>query len=320
MSRKWLDIRKIRHFIHAFLLYILLGDFVNNVLDNLPTQIKSLIVESGRLNELTEIRLRVGKNIYLYYGLEEIVLTYIVSKIDLINILKNISSNSIYSVQQEINNGFVTITGGHRIGVVGELVLKDGIVTNVKNISSMNIRIAREHIGISEKVLEQVLVSNSVLNTVILSPPLCGKTTLLRDLARSISNFGNNVCIVDERGEIAPMCDSKCVLDVGDRTDVISGGSKEVGIRIAVRSMAPDVICIDEIGTKADAEALKYLSISGVNFIATMHGKNINDLLMSDISNLVKEGYISRVILLSNNKGIGTIENIYTDLSSNFRP
>ncbi len=292
---------------------------MDNVLDNLPIEIKSLIVAAGRLNDLTEIRLRVGKNIYLYYGLEEIVLPYIISKIDLINILKNISSNSIYSVQQEINNGFVTITGGHRIGVVGELVLKDGAVGNVKNISSMNIRIAREHIGISDDVLDEVLVSNLVLNTIILSPPLCGKTTLLRDLARNISNKGKNVCIVDERGEIAPMCDSRCVLDVGDRTDVISGGSKEVGIRIAVRSMAPDVICIDEIGTKADAEALKYLSISGVNFIATMHGKNINDLLLSDISNLVKEGYVSRVILLSNNNGIGTIENVYTDLSSNFR-
>ncbi len=293
---------------------------MDNVLDNLPLEIKNLIGGLGNTDSLTEIRLRVGKNIYLYYGLKEYILPYIVSKVDLINILKNISSNSIYSVQQEINNGFVTITGGHRIGVVGEIILKDGIVTNVKNISSMNIRIAREHIGSSDNVLDNVLVSDTVLNTIILSPPLCGKTTLLRDLARNISNRGKNVCIVDERGEIAPMCDSRCVLDVGDRTDVISGGTKDVGINIAVRSMAPNVVCIDEIGTKADANALKRLSISGVNFIATMHGKSINDIMLSDISCLVKEGYVSRVILLSKNNGIGTVENVYTDLSSNFRP
>ncbi len=307
-------------FYFFFLIYIYVGDFMNYVLDSLPSEIKYLICGSGKLDDLTEIRLRVGKNIYLYYGVYEHCLPYIVSKVDLINILKNISSNSIYSVQQEINNGFVTITGGHRIGVVGEVVLKDGVVANVKNVSSMNIRIAKEHIGISNAVLDKVLVSNSVLNTIILSPPLCGKTTLLRDLARNISNNGKNVCIVDERGEIAPMWDAGCILDIGNRTDVISGGTKDIGIRIAVRSMAPDVVCIDEIGSKKDAEALKYLSISGVNFIATMHGKSMNDMMLSDIASLVKEGYVSMVILLSNKSGMGTIENIYTDIPSNFRP
>ena len=304
----------------SLLMYIFIGGFMDCVLNILPMEIMQLILRLDNLDSITEIRLRAGKNIYVYFGLEECILPYIISKMDLINILKNISSNSIYSVQQEINNGFVTITGGHRIGVVGEIVLKDGVVTNVKNISSMNIRIAKEYIGISNDVLDKVLVLGSVLNTIILSPPLCGKTTLLRDLARNISNSGKNVCIVDERGEIAPMYDSKCILDVGNRTDVISGGTKDIGIRIAVRSMAPNVVCVDEIGTKKDAEALKYLSISGVNFIATMHGKSINDLLLSDISCLLNDGYISRVILLSNKNGIGTIENVYTDLSSNFRP
>lgn len=293
---------------------------MKNVLKNLPIKMGEEILKVGNLELITEIRLRVGKNIKIYFGLKEEKLAYEVSAQDLIIILKNISSNSIYSVQQDINSGFVTIEGGHRIGIVGEIVVKDGKINNIKNISSMNIRIAREYIGVSDKVLKDVLVDDKVLNTIILSPPLCGKTTFLRDLIRNISNSGKNVCVVDERYEIAPMNMAKCLLDIGERTDVISGGSKEMGMRIAVRSMAPDLVCVDEIGTHEDAEALRCLSRSGVAFIATMHGNTLKDVMNSDIAILIEKGYVARIILLSNKKGIGTIENIYTDFSHIIRP
>lgn len=292
-------------------MYAFLGDVMNKVLKNLPISIREKILESGELEKITEIRLRMGKKMYLYYGIDERMIPYVVTREDLINILKNISSNSIYSVQQEINNGFVTLEGGHRIGVVGEVVLKDGGISNIKNISSMNIRIAREHIGISDKLLEDILNKNEVLNTIILSPPLCGKTTLLRDLIRNISNHGKNICIVDERNEIAPINASGSVLDIGERTDVISGGIKDLGMRIAVRSMAPNVVCTDEIGTSEDVEALKYLARSGVNFICTMHGGSLKDIENSEVNSLLEKGYIKRVILLSKRNGIGTVENIY---------
>lgn len=293
---------------------------MKNILKNLPLNIREEIKSLSGLDKITEIRLRVGKKIVVYYGVIEVEREYFVLKEDLISILKNISSNSIYSVQQDINNGFVTLEGGHRIGVVGEVVIKDEKINNIKNISSMNIRIAREHIGISDNILNSILVDDNVQNTIILSPPLCGKTTLLRDLIRNISNSGKNVCVIDERGEIAPMSQCKCVLDIGERTDVISGGIKDLGMRIVVRSMAPDVVAVDEIGTKEDAEALKYLARSGVNFIATIHGSSLKDIVNSDISSLIEKGYISRVILLSRKNGIGTIEEIYTDLNSIIRP
>ena len=293
---------------------------MQKVLKNLPLNIREKLIQISDLEKVTEIRLRVGKNIIMYQGLKEQVVSYEVLKEDLTSILKNISSNSIYSVQQDINNGFVTIEGGHRIGVVGEVVLKDDKINNIKNISSMNIRISKEHKGISDGVIDKVMQYDSVLNTIILSPPLCGKTTLLRDLVRNISDSGKTVCVVDERCEIAPMNMSKCMLDIGKRTDVISGCPKCLGINIAVRSMAPDVVAVDEIGTKKDAEALKYLARSGVSFLATMHGNSLKDILNSDISILLEKGYIKRVILLSRKNNIGTIEEIYTDFDSIIRP
>ncbi|MBR6689324.1 MAG: Flp pilus assembly complex ATPase component TadA [Clostridia bacterium] len=293
---------------------------MENILRNLPLNIREELKNIGNLNQVTEIRLRVGRKLCIYYGVDEVNLSYIVSREDLIVILKNVSSNSIYSVQQDINNGFVTLEGGHRIGVVGEVVLKDEKIGNIKNISSMNIRIARQHIGISDKILTSILIEGDIQNTIILSPPLCGKTTLLRDLIRNISNRGKNVCVIDERAEIAPMSQCKCVLDIGERTDVISGCIKDLGMRMAVRSMAPDVVAVDEIGTKGDAEALKYLARSGVKFLATIHGNSPKDIMNSDISSLVENGYVSRIIQLSRKNGIGTIEQIYTDIESIIRP
>lgn len=297
-----------------------IGEYMENILRNLPLNIREELKNIGNLNQVTEIRLRVGRKLCIYYGVDEVNLSYIVSREDLIVILKNVSSNSIYSVQQDINNGFVTLEGGHRIGVVGEVVLKDEKIGNIKNISSMNIRIARQHIGISDKILTSILIEGDIQNTIILSPPLCGKTTLLRDLIRNISNRGKNVCVIDERAEIAPMSQCKCVLDIGERTDVISGCIKDLGMRMAVRSMAPDVVAVDEIGTKGDAEALKYLARSGVKFLATIHGNSPKDIMNSDISSLVENGYVSRIIQLSRKNGIGTIEQIYTDIESIIRP
>lgn len=182
----------------------------------------------------------------------------------------------------------------------------------------MNIRISREHIGISDKVINYIVNNNKVKNCLILSPPLCGKTTLLRDIVRNVSDMGKNVVVVDERGEITAMHEGKTELDIGDRTDVISYVSKELGMQMAVRSMAPNVVFTDEIGTKEDANAIKYLCRSGVNFVATMHGENIKDIAHSNMKELMDDGYIESVIVLSNENGIGTIDKIYSKLKENF--
>lgn len=288
---------------------------LETILKVLPIHIKEEIFKKKDIDKITEIRLRVDKNIYIYYGLVEEKLELKVTFEDLILILRNVSSNSIYSVQNDINNGFITIPGGHRIGVVGEVVLSGGKIKNIKNISSMNIRVAKEYIGISDRVIHCIKDNNNnVKNTIIVSPPLCGKTTLLRDIVRNISNSGKNVVVVDERGEIASMANGKCGLDVGDRTDVISYVPKEIGMQMAVRSMAPDVVFTDEIGTEEDTLAIKYLCRSGVNFVTTMHGYSLEDIMNSNIKELVLAGYVDVVISLSKANGIGTIHKIYADL------
>lgn len=287
---------------------------MENIIKILPNRIVGKILELGHIDKITEIRLRTYKKICVYYGTKEQIIDIEILLEDLITILRNISSNSIYSVQQDINNGFLTISGGHRVGVVGEVILSEGKVKNIKNISSMNIRIAHEYIGVSDKIIPFVFEQGKRKNCIIVSPPLCGKTTLLRDIVRNLSNKGKNIVIVDERGEIAAMSNGKSYLDIGERTDVISYVPKEIGMQMAVRSMAPDIVVTDEIGTSMDVQAINYLCRSGVSFITTMHGNSLKDVMQSDIKEIILKGYVDTVILLSKKEGIGTIEKVYIDL------
>jgi len=290
---------------------------MDKILGILPLKIKEEIIRYGNIDSITELRLRNGKVLHIYYGINEAITNLYITKEDLTMILKNVSSNSIYSVQQDINNGFITLAGGHRIGVVGHVVLSEGKIKNIKEISSMNIRVAKEYIGVSDKIINEIVDGARIKNVLLLSPPACGKTTLLRDIARKISDAGKNITIVDERGEIAAMSYGEYVLDIGERTDVISFVPKDIGMQMAVRSMAPDVVFTDEIGTDEDANAIKYLCRSGVNFIATMHGNSIKDLMKSSIKDIIIDGYLDTVIVLSKTFGIGTVDKVYTNLREN---
>lgn len=274
---------------------------------NICMELKKYIGNSG----INEIRLRVGKHLILRFYSKEIVTEYIVKSVDILNILLSISKNSIYSIQNDINNGFLTIKGGHRIGVTGEIVLENGNIKNIKNISSMNIRIAREIKGAANKLMPFVVFDKTVRNTLIVSPPGSGKTTMLRDLIRQISDLGKNVSLIDERGEIASVYNGKVMLDVGKRTDVMSFCPKHVGINLVTRSMGPDVIATDEIGSSLDVEAIKSATLSGVNLIFTMHGKNLQDLKKNkEVKEIIEEGYFDVIVFLSNRNGVGTIEEI----------
>ena len=281
----------------------------------LPNEIKKSIEMLENKEKITEIRLRVGKNVRVYYGKLEKELYTLVSKQDLVKILSNISSNSIYSVQNDINKGFVTIEGGNRIGIAGEIVVVDEKIKNIKEISSMNIRVSKEFIGSSDSVMDKIVQDGIVRNTIIISPPGLGKTTLLRDIVRNLSEIGYNVSLIDERGEIAAMYNGKASLNIGDRTDVISFVDKAFGMQMAVRSLAPDVVCTDEIGNEQDVEAVKYLCKSGVAFVTTMHGKCLEDITRGPMKKIIDEGYLETLIVLSKKCGIGSIERIYTNLS-----
>ena len=213
-------------------------------------------IENVNLEKVEEIRIRVGMPVILKVGLNDIIVKYKVTSEEILNIFQAFCSNSIYTYQNQICGGFITIPGGHRVGISGSAVVKDGKVTNITNLYSLNIRVAKEIKNCSMSLLQYIIdiTNNSIFNTLIVSPPGAGKTTLLRDLVNKISNGipeinfkGLTVSVIDERGEIAGMHKGIPQNDIGIRTDVLDNVPKTIGIKMAVRSLAPQVIVADEI-------------------------------------------------------------------------
>ena len=263
------------------------------------------------INEKTleEIRIRVDRPVILKYpdGKED-VLDHVITQAEILNILQALCNNSIYSYQSQICDGYITLQGGHRVGITGNVAMKEGKIININYVSSLNFRIAREIIGSSDEILKEVLVNNEIKNTLIVSKPGCGKTTVLRDLVRNISNRGFTVSLIDERGEIASMYKGILQNDIGLRTDVMDNVNKSIGMKIAVRTMAPQVIVADEIGTKEDIDAINYGICSGVKGIFTAHGSDITELRQNDALNrLYEEKLFKRIIFLENRGKMGKV-------------
>ncbi len=245
--------------------------YTDEILRYFPLNIYNLIKDTLEHNtkieeDLQEIRIRTNKPIILKLVQADIIIEYIVNTKEILQILERLCDNSIYSYKNQICEGFLTIKGGHRVGISGTAVIENDKIINLKYITSLNFRIAKEVLNCSNKIINEIIdvENNTIYNTLIVSPPGKGKTTMLRDCIRKISNgipsmnFKGKTCgVVDERGEIAAIFHGIPQNDIGVKTDVIDNISKSKGMKMLIRSMAPEVIACDEIGSKEDIEAIR---------------------------------------------------------------
>ena len=289
------------------------GIRIEEIIRYFPINISSLLYKAISQNEklkeqIQEIRIRVGRPIILKLQNLDILIEYIVNQTEILQILEKICENSIYAYKNQICNGYITIKGGHRIGITGSAVVENEKIINIKYITSLNFRIARQVLNCSNKIIGQVIdeKNQDIYNTLIVSPPGRGKTTILRDLIRNLSNgideinFKGRTCgVVDERGEIAAMYKGVPQNDIGIRTDIIENISKAKGLKILIRTMAPEIIACDEIGSKEDVEAIQEAIISGVKGIFTMHGRTLDDVKSNNqINKLIEENKIEKIIFI----------------------
>ncbi len=302
-----------------------------DILKFLPANIKKLLLamDAGQYEGLEEIRLRNGQPLILRIGARDFILDtagkfqakpemgYIVKADDIYRTIASISDNSLYAFEAEIGRGYITVPGGHRVGLAGQVILSHSQIKTIKNFSGIAFRIAREIKGCASSILDFIYsVDNGPGNTLIVSAPGCGKTTILRDIARCLSNGnschpGCNVTIVDERSEIAGTYLGQPQMDIGIRTDVLDACPKAAGMVMAVRSLAPQVVVTDEIGRSEDIEAIRDCLNAGVTVITSVHGRDIDQIKRRPLLNeLLNTNAFVNLVVLSRRHGPGTLEQL----------
>lgn len=299
----------------------------------LSPKLQELLVAGSTplLSEIEEIRLRIKRPLLLRVGARELSITQdgqiteaiedgeLITKEDLERTVQILSQNSLYAWDEEFRNGYITIPGGHRIGIVGRAVLENGQLKTLKDISGINYRIGRQILGCANAVLPFLIKQNQqVCHTLIISPPQCGKTTLLRDIVRQLSNgipalhfSGVNVGLVDERSEIAGMYQGEPQFQIGQRTDVLDACPKAQGMMMLIRSMSPRVLATDEVGKNEDLEAMYQALQAGVTVITTVHGNSMEEIKeRPNLQALLNWRFFDRMLILSRRQGVGTLEKV----------
>jgi len=303
----------------------------DDLVENLCKELRDILIKipNQYKNKIEEIRLRNGRPLAISYEGKDYFISsdgsvsnntnnsFIVNEEHINSTFQLISNYSPYAYVEEIKKGYVTISGGHRVGIGGKVVYGPNGIENIKNISSLNIRVGREKIGISDNVISYLMEgTNMFYNSLIVSPPQCGKTTLLRDIIRNLSNGikgskGFKISIIDERSELAGMYRGIPQNDVGIRTDILDGCLKYDGIMMAIRALSPDIIGVDEIGSKKDVEAIHEALRAGIKLISTIHGSNLKEIMEKrSMEELFREKIFQRFIILDRSRGVGTIREI----------
>ena len=304
---------------------------VDEILPYLPVKLRAAVqtVPTDVLARTHEIRLRRGRPVMLIAGDDEVFVAsrggiarvagdgYVLNDQEALVALQLMARGSLYTYEDEIRQGYVTLRGGHRVGLAGRAVLDDGAVKTLKDISGFCIRVSREVIGAADQVMPHLAKSRDRLfHTLIISPPRCGKTTLLRDITRQASDGvpslgipGMRVGVADERSEIAACYMGIPQNTVGLRTDVLDACPKAAGMIMLVRSMSPDLVVTDEIGREEDAVAVREVMNAGVSMVTTAHGESLDDVARRPALRCLFEGTMfERVVTLSHADGPGTLE------------
>lgn len=287
----------------------------------------------GRLkldyDKLQEIRLRIQSPLLIQYENKEYYINqngsltkkrenvYIVSKADMKETVEYISNYSLYAYEDELRQGFITVQGGHRVGMAGKVIMERDGIKSMKYISFINVRLSHQIKGCADTLIPYVADKGGVRHTLIVSPPRCGKTTLLRDLIRQLSDGseqrqGVTVGVVDERSEIGACYMGVPQNDLGIRTDVLDCCPKAKGMMMLIRTMAPQVIAVDEIGGREDYDAIEYVRNCGCTLLATVHGSSMEDIHSKPVlRELLLEHMFERYVVLGDTHCTGRITEIF---------
>lgn len=280
---------------------------------------------------LQEVRLRVNSPLFIIYDNQEFYINkegelnktienaFISDRNEIKETMEYISNFSFYAFEDEIRQGYITIAGGNRVGICGKVILDNEKIRSMKYISFINVRLSHQVRGCADKVMPYLYndTGKECYHTLIISPPRCGKTTLLRDIIRQLSNGNDNhtgmmVGVVDERSEIGACYMGVPQNDLGIRTDVLDSCPKAKGMMMLIRSMSPRVIAVDEVGSIDDIHAIEYVMNCGSKLLATVHGNSIEDIKNKPIlGELINKKIFERYILLNNKNKVGHIEGIY---------
>jgi len=293
------------------------------------------LLDFGRMDfsKLQEIRLRIGAPFLIVYDGKEYFLdaagrftcevdrAFVVGQREIRETMEYISNYSMYAFDEELRQGYITVQGGHRVGIAGKIIWERQEAKSMRHISFLNIRLAHEVPGCADIVLPYLVKEQGIYHTLLISPPRCGKTTLLRDLIRQLSNGdagrrGMTVGVVDERSELGACYLGVPQNDVGCRTDILDGCPKVEGMMMLVRSMAPQVIAVDEVGSGEDVRAMEYVMNCGIFLLATAHGTSIDDIKNKPVfGRLVREKIFGRYVLLQPGT-VGKIQAVFDERGS----